>query len=413
MLMPEYFNDKADRMIALYRQLEDYILDDTARRIILSGDLPPTADRLLWKLEQMGLHRDFILSKLAKITALTEEELQFILQDAVISNFAEEKEAYAEVGISLQNPLENARVREVMDAEYKKSMGELTRLTRSTMESSQSKLLELLDEVELRVASGVQSYNSAVIDVLDRYAGQGVMVSYPTGAKLTLEAAVRLNVVTSMNQTAGQISNAYAIEAEAPYVLISAHSGARTAREGQPECADHFKWQGKVFKIVGSESDYPNLLESTGYNIDVTTGAGKVENPLGLHGYNCRHSHRGFLPGMRNPWRNEKGELIDGDGDVITEDANKDMEKKRAIQRKMERSIRQTKRKMVVKNTEITSSQPSEQLKLKQEYEALNNRLMEQNKAYNEYCANNDLQPDYVRTQLADFDRAKRRKKRD
>lgn len=32
---------------------------------------------------------------------------------------------------------------------------------------------------------------------------------------------------------------------------------------------------GSVFKIDGSEPGYPNLLESTGYDIDLTTGEGK------------------------------------------------------------------------------------------------------------------------------------------
>ncbi len=65
----------------------------------------------------------------------------------------------------------------------------------------------MLDEADLRVAAGVQSYSAAVYDILDRYAVQGIYVDYPSGARRTLEAAVRCCVVTSMNQTAAQVTN--------------------------------------------------------------------------------------------------------------------------------------------------------------------------------------------------------------
>lgn len=57
------------------------------------------------------------------------------------------------------------------------------------MLQSQKDLLDLLNEVDFRVASGVQSYNSAVCEVLDRYAKRGVMIDYPTGAKWCCECS--------------------------------------------------------------------------------------------------------------------------------------------------------------------------------------------------------------------------------
>ena len=74
-----------------------------------------------------------------------------------------------------------------------------------------------------------------------------------------------------MNQTAAQVTNQYIVEAQSEYVLVSAHLGARTQPEGQPYLAGYDNWQGRVYRIVGSEPEYPNLLESTGYDIDPNT----------------------------------------------------------------------------------------------------------------------------------------------
>ena len=119
---------------------------------------------------------------------------------------------------------------ELLDAEFKKTLGEVNNLTRSTMMQSQRDLMNMLNEAEMRVAAGVQSYSAAVCDILDQYGRTGVMIDYPTGTRRTLEAAVRMCVVTSMNQTAAQVTNHYIAEHNVEYVLVSAHL-ARGHRE--------------------------------------------------------------------------------------------------------------------------------------------------------------------------------------
>ena len=206
MLEPEYFNDKADRMIEIYRQLEDFIMHDIADRLLKSQSVSGTTDRMMWKLQQMGESRAEIMNKLSQITGLSKKELKALLQDAVMTSWDDDLRTFKKLDIEVTNPLENAAVMSVMNAEYIKSQGELENLTRTAMSQSVQDLIQMLDEADMRVASGLQSYSSAVCDILDRYAGKGLMIDYPTGTKRTLEAAVRMCVVTSMNQTSAQIS---------------------------------------------------------------------------------------------------------------------------------------------------------------------------------------------------------------
>ena len=399
MLKPEYFNDKADRMIELYRQLEDYIFKDIAYRLLKSQSVSGTADRLIWKLEQMGESRAEIMNKLFKLTGLSKRELKELLQDAVIASWNDDLSTFNQIGINIANPLENQAVMSVMNAEYQKCQGELDNLTRTTMNQAQVDLTRMLDEAEMRVASGVQSYSSAVCEILDNYAKKGMVVEYPTGTHRSLEAAVRCCVVTSMNQTSAQITNQYILEGGIEYVLVSAHLGARIQQPGQPYLAGHENWQGKVYRIRGSEPGYPNLLEMTGYDIG-ENGAGKVVNPLGLHGYNCRHSHQPWDKALKNPYVDENGKST-----IDTEESRK-LYQNQQKQRAMERSIRATKRRLLMKQQEIDLAAETDVKEILQnDYDKLAYKLREQNKAYNEFCTENDLQKQSDRLKVAGYKR--------
>lgn len=391
MLEPEYFYGKSEKMVEMYQDLENWILQDIAGRLLKSGDLSGTADRELWKLEQMGLHRQEIIKRLSQLTGKSRNEIRRLLRDSVMTSFSSDSEVLEKV-TDVVPLLQNNDVILAMDAELRKTMGELGNLTRTTMLQSQKDLLNMLNEVDFRVASGLQSYSSAVCEVLDRYAESGVMVNYPTGSRRTLEAAVRCCVVTSMNQTAAEVTNQYIIQNNVEYVVVSEHVGARYDKKNPTGISSHDWWQGKAYKIHGSEPGFPNLLESTGYDIDFTAKRGVCVNMLGLHGYNCRHSH--------GPWYKELG--------TSRQTVNKEESQKRydleQRQRAAERAIRKTKRQLIVKEQEMKGFPDDE--KIRADYDKLSYRLRMQNQKYNEFCAENDLQKQYDRTKVAGFKRA-------
>ena len=400
MLEPDYFNDKADRMLEIYRQLENFILQDIAERLLKAQSVSGTADWLLWKLQQMGESRTEILKKLSELTGLSRKELKALLQDAVITSWKDDYDTFTQLGVQITNPLENAAVRSVMDAEYKKCQGELENLTRTTINQAPRDLIKMLDEAEIRVASGVQSYSSAICDILDAYVQGGLVVEYPTGTRRTLEAAVRMCVITSMNQTSAQITNQYIIEAQCEYVLVSAHPGARIQPPGQPYLAGHENWQGKVYRIRGSEPGYPNLREMTGYDID-ENGNGIVVNMLGLHGYGCRHSHTGWNKNLKNRYVDENG------NPVIDREESRQIYKNQQKQRRMERAIRKTKRELLVKQQEIDMvTEPEIKEQLQKDYDRLSYKFRQQNAAYNNFCVENNLRRESDRLKVAGFRRA-------
>ena len=81
MLTPDYFINKEDGLLGLYQQIEDFILKDITRRILSAERLTATADRLIWKLNQMGESQAEIEKKLQKMSGLAKKELRRLLQD--------------------------------------------------------------------------------------------------------------------------------------------------------------------------------------------------------------------------------------------------------------------------------------------------------------------------------------------
>lgn len=395
MLTPEYFENKEDRMLELFRELELFLLEDVSKRLLKAGEMSGTADRNIWKVMQLGVQQEEILKQLSTLTGKTTRELRDLLEDAVMTSWKNDKDILEKMGIEIVSPLENPEFMRIINAQLKKSRGELYNLTRSTMLQTQKDLILLLDQADMRVASGVQSYSSAVCQILDEYADRGIRVEYARRS-ISLEAAVRMCVVTSMNQTAAQLTNAYIEEADAEYVLVSAHAGARYDKKHPNDYHSHDHWQGKVYKIHGQEEGYPNLLEETGY--DIRDGVGIVVEPEGLHGYNCRHSHQPWFKGLRNPYMDENGNLT-----IDTEESRKlyDLKQK---QRAMERAVRKTKRQLLEKQTQIDLIAEMDVKPLLQaDYDRLAYKLREQNKAYNSFCEENNLTKASDRLKVAGF----------
>lgn len=417
MLAPEYFDGKEQRMMELYQQLSEFILKEAVRFLVKAGELPPTADRLLQRLRMMGETQAEIEKKLEVLTKLSRKELRALLQDAVLTSWENDAAPFREIGIEVSDPLKNPAVIRIMDAQYKRSQGELHNLTRTTMRQSNVDLMNMLSEADMRVAAGVQSYSAAISDILDRYAHRGIYVDYPkTNTRRTLEAAVMCCVRTSMAQMAGQLTLEFVKEAGTNLIITSAHTGARFTDKDEP--ANHMSWQGRVFYITDADlaefTEVKGKIESDGKRAGGSPNTGKYPDfrkttgygeGVGLAGYNCRHSFGPYDERIGNPWRDKDGNLVDGAGNRIDSEESKQKYKDSQRLRAIERNIRATKRQLVAKEELMKGATEEEIQRLQPEYDKLAYELAQQNKKYNEFAKEHNLTPQYGRTKLADFGR--------
>lgn len=153
-------------------------------------------------------------------------------------------------------------------------------------EASQRSFIDAVNSAYIGVMEGAQTLDDACWRASKALARKGLSVaSYdnPMANAISIDAAVRRNVVTSVSQATAEMSKGMAQDLGLDLVQTSAHVGARP---------QHQVWQGKVFSLSGKSDKYPALSapqESGG------TGYGTAE---GLCGCNCRHHFFPYAEGF-------------------------------------------------------------------------------------------------------------------
>lgn len=335
-------------------------------------------------LQESGYLLEDITAEIAKYTKLQTNEVKSAMQDAGVKALAYDDTIYRAAGLSPVALAQSPELIRIMERNMLATTGEWKNYTATTANAAQRLYIEQCDLAYNKVMTGATSYTRAVKEAITKIAADGVTVTYPTGHKDTIETATARAVRTGIAQATGDISIKRMEEMEWDIVLVSAHVGARTG-DGGENPGNHFWWQGKYYSRSGNDKRFPPF-SATGY------GSGE-----GLCGWNCRHS---FGSGTGRPEDNPYKD--------ISSEENRKVEKLEKKQRRYERRIRKTKREVAGLQTSVENC-PDEKLKfeLQQELDRKSALLSKQNKAYNQFCRENDLKPLRERLQIAEWNREK------
>lgn len=385
MITPEQFQEIGETLLPLLDELTEWIMQDMIERFMIRfgrGEeklLTGTDEWQAWVLEQAGGNLDEIQKALAKSTGKSQQEIAKIFKDSGI----QAAKADAEAAAVTFSGLSSGMMAIITDA-YERTVGEISNITRTMAGATNQKFIDICDAAYWKVRTGAQSYSAALMDGIKAFGEVQPIVRYPSGHKDTLEVAMLRCIRTGVAQSSGAMTIQQCKDMGWNHVLVSQHLGARVS-DTDP-IADHAGWQGKVYCIEGKDTNYDNLLDATGY----------PENPLGLCGYNCRHSFTPFLPGVSR--NNNK---------PIDTEANRRAYETSQRQRAMERRIRAQKRKCTALHTAVKNCEdPAAKAKLQEKYAQSAKRLQDQNAAYTKFCAGNDLKPYHERLAVAGWDRS-------
>ena len=291
MLPPEVLDTLPDAFVALWREVEDSILRDAARRIGKMDALTETANWQLWRYQQTEAVRNNVVKLLARYSGKSERTICSLLKEAATEAMEREDAIYYHYGLEPTPFEESATLNNLLDAGSRQTNGTWQNLTATTANTVTGAFERTLDAAWGKVSTGAFDYKTAVKQAVDSLADDLPVVTYPSGHTDTLEVAARRAVLTGVNQTAGKLQLARMDEMGAEFVETSAHGGARPS---------HAEWQGRRCHRGGpvdyNGRHYPDFEETTGYG----TGAG-------LCGWNCRHSFWPCYPDLGDPptWTGE------------------------------------------------------------------------------------------------------------
>lgn len=394
MLEPHYLQQIVDGAEQIASELHEYIIRQIIDRMMArigrgESYLLTSSDR--WRIEALqdaGYLLEDITAELAKYTKRQEKEIKAAMEEAGVKALEYDDKIYQAAGLSPVPLTQSPALIRLMERNYNATLGEWRNYTRSTAQAAQKLFLNECDLAYNKVMSGAIAYNQAVREAIEAAVSGGVYVDYPTGHRDTIETATARAVSTGIAQAAGDISIKRMKEMDWDIILVSAHIGARTGDGGQNP-GNHLYWQGSFYSRTGRDKRFPNFYEVTGY------GTGE-----GLCGWNCRHSF-GSGDGVNNPYK-----------DIQTAD-NVRMEKLEQRQRALERRVRKTKHEVMGLQEAVEKCQDdAARFELQQILDRKSYLLSKQNKAYSEFCKENDLRPLNERLQIARWSREQAAKAR-
>lgn len=135
-------------------------------------------------------------------------QIQEIFENAGAKSIEYDDEIYREAGLSPKPIAQSKSIMQLLEATAKRTNYNLKNLTMTTANTSHNKFLNAINKAYLEVSTGIKSYSQAVIDAITDVSKEGATIEYPSGRKMNIESAVRMNVVTSVNQTLRKITRA-------------------------------------------------------------------------------------------------------------------------------------------------------------------------------------------------------------
>ncbi len=331
MLTPRDIREIENEISRIYAQVET----DLVRHVCayLSRNIDGDIDVEHWRLRKLrgwGVLQSDLERIVAHNSKQMRKELDEVITKVVEKNNSSDKalikalqEYTAESGdasITLKpSEMQTRKLRAVLE----NARHSINLTNTSAIEACEKIMTDACNRAYLAVMEGTETLSDAVYKASRNLARQGITTAtYSSGKQynISIDAAVRRNVVTSVSQATAKMTIETAQDNGCDLVKTSEHMGARPS---------HFAWQGKVFSLSGKSDKYPALsapmdMGGTGYG---TAG--------GLCGCNCRHYFFPFVEGF---------DPASYGLNNVTAKENEEVYKAQQRQRSYEREVRSWKR---------------------------------------------------------------------
>lgn len=310
--------------------MTDFLLRDIARRVAEAGQITSTAGYQIWKIQELGTSQEKVKKKLAELLNVSLDEIDEIFEQAAEEGYQFDLSKLPTVeGVPFE---ENESLIQIVRAAVELAQDGFKNITQTIgMISPYGQRLPLYDAYNAycdyafkQVFTGAADYNTAVETACRNLYRNGlVTVDYASGAKASIETAVRRNIMGGLGLMQEKISEQNHEKYGADGWEISAHAAS---------APDHEPIQGKQYR----DEEYQELNNSLVRRIGTL---------------NCGHAAFPIFYGVTTPTHtdSELEALKKANKDGITyQGKHYTMYEATQAQRRLESSIRQCKRKITV-----------------------------------------------------------------
>lgn len=273
-----------EKAVKLFSDLEIRIMDDIVRRIKINGFSTASADWQITRLQQLGKSEEDIKEWIRLALEASEKEIEKIFADETYKEYMKHERAYTVNGMQQVDFKDNLKLQSLIFAVQKQNGDTFRNITQSmgfVKRNSSGKLETIsltefyrntLDAAIMDIQSGAFDYRTVLKRTINDMTTSGIrFINYGEKRRDRIDVACRRAIMTGFRQVQGKINEQVAEELNTDYYEVTYHVGARP---------DHQPWQGKVWTMQ---------------QMITVCGLGTVE---GLHGANCYHDYRAFIPGI-------------------------------------------------------------------------------------------------------------------
>lgn len=330
MLTPEQIAAIRDAAGRIADPINDFLLEDIARRVSEAGQLTSTAAYQVWRAQQLGMSQREIKRRLRELLGKSAAEInQLMTQSADVGYRFDLDHLPTSAAIPFG---EDAAIQQVVSTAVKLSQDDFTNLTQTLgMVGPDGVALPLQDAYRRcmdyafeQVFTGATDYNTAIRRATKNLANMGVrVIDYESGVHTSLEAATRRNIMGGLGLMVEQISQRNHDDLGCDGWEISAHAAS---------APDHEPIQGRQY----SDAQYKALNNS-------------LKRRIGT--LNCGHAAFPILLGVNAPQYTPKElEKFRADNELGITYQGKHYTSYEAtqMQRKIERVIRRQKNRILV-----------------------------------------------------------------
>ena len=328
MLTPEQIDALRDAAGRLTDPVNEFLIDDIARRVSEAGQMTSTAAYQTWIAQQMGMSHRELKRELQKRLDVSGKELQVLLTQAAEAGYEFDLKRFPHVhGVPFAH---NGALQQIVAAVVDKVQEDFANLTQTLgFIAPDGKSYPLTEAYQKtcgfafgQVVTGAADYNTAMRRAVKNLADHGVRtVDYETGRPVSLEAAVRRNVMGGLGLLQEEIGRHNFKELGADGWEITAHANS---------APDHEPVQGRQFK----DEEFRKLNNSLKRRIG-TMNCGHMAFPVVVSANTAQYTDE-ELAAFRE--ENERGVTYEGRHYTGYEATQ--------VQRKLEQSIRRQKRRV-------------------------------------------------------------------
>ena len=256
MLPPESIDALRILAMQITDPMTDFLLRDIARRVAEAGQITSTAGYQIWKIQGLGKSQKEVKKKLAELLNASLNEIDEIFEQAAEEGYKFDLSKLPTVeGIPFE---ENESLIQIVRAAVTLAQDDFTNITQTIgMISPYGQRLPLYDAYNAccdfafeQVFTGATDYNTAVQMACRNLYQRGlVTVDYESGAKASIETAVRRNIMGGLGLMQEKISEQNHEKYGADGWEISAHAAS---------APDHEPIQGRQYR----DEEYQELNNS-------------------------------------------------------------------------------------------------------------------------------------------------------